>query len=404
MTLLTIFAASRWVTLPIAGLIFCLIQMLAAFPWLAVVLGAERKSIRAFLPRALAILAGGGLLAAVVLFFMQDKDVLSTMGRWYAIILQFQVLLDVLVLIFGLLLLVWPRGGAVGLAAFREWLRHPLFWFIFVGAMVLILVSPVIPYFTLGEDMKMVKELGFDTMMMAGVIFGVIAAAMSISEEIEGRTAITLMSKPVSRRQFLLGKFAGIFLAVFLMTGVLSIVFGLVLWYKNLHPDDINAVFAAPGPAEAIASRVASWGDGPAHLTRGICWWIVDMTEMIPGVVMDLSEVMMLVAVAVALATRLPMILNLVFCVVVYFLSQLTPMLGQVSGRKFPLVQFIANLFDSLLPGLQFLKVGNVIELPTPPDARGFTIYVATAALLSIIYTAIALLFGLIMFEDRDLA
>lgn len=404
MTLLTILAASQWIALPVAGLVFCLIQMLAAFPWLAMAFGADRQSIRAFLPRAAAILAGGGLLGGIALFFMQDRDVLGTVGRWYAIILQFQLMLDFLVVVFGLLLLVWPRGGAVALAAFREWLRHPLFWFIFIGAMFLILVSPIIPYFTLGEDMKMVKELGYDTIMMGGVIFGVIAAAMSISEEIEGRTAITLMSKPVSRRQFLLGKFAGIFLAAFLMTGALSIVFGVVLWYKNLHPDDINAVFGAPPWAEQLSARLISWGDGPAHLARGISWWFADATDMIPGLVLDLSEVMMLVAVAVALATRLPMILNLVFCIVVYFLSQLTPMLGQVSERKFPLVQFIANLFDSLLPALKFLKTGNVIELSAPPNSREFAIYVATAAGLSVIYTAIALLFGLIMFEDRDLA
>ena len=404
MTSLTLFAAVQWIALPVAGLVFVLIQLLAAIPWLAAVLGADRRSIRGFLPQAAAILGGGALLGGIALYFMQDKDVLGTIGRWYGVFLELQLMLDFFVLVFGLLLRTWPRGGAVAMAAFREWLRHPLFWFICVGAIMLILVSPIIPYFTLGEDMKMVKELGYDTIMMGGVLFGVIAAAMSISEEIEGRTAITLMSKPVSRRQFLLGKFAGILLAGFLLTGVLSIVFGLVLWYKNLHPDDINAVFAAPAIAEKVSAKLASWGDGPANLTRGILWWLDESWEMVPGLVLGLSEVMMLVAIAVALATRLPMILNLVFCSVIFFLSQLTPMLGQVSQRRFPLVQFVANLFDSLLPALKFLKFGNVIVLPTPPDPKEFAIYVATATLLSVVYTAIALLFGLILFEDRDLA
>jgi ABC-type transport system involved in multi-copper enzyme maturation permease subunit len=404
MSSIAIFAATQWVALPVAGVVFVLIQLQAALPWLAVVLGADRRSIRSFLPQAAGILVGGGLLVGIALFFMQDKDVLGTVGRWYGIVLQLQIILDFFVLAFWLLLLTWPRGGAVALAAFREWLRHPLFWFIAVGAIGLILVSPIIPYFTLGEDMKMVKELGYDTIMMSSVVFGVIAAAMSISEEIEGRTAITLMSKPVSRRQFLLGKFAGIFMVALLMTGGLSIIFGLVLWYKNLHPDDVNAAFAAPAVANSFASSISSWGDGPAGLSRGVIWWFSETWELIPGLVLGLSEVMMLIAVAVALATRLPMILNLVFCSVVFFLSQLTPMLGQVSQRKFPLVQFVANLFDSLLPALKFLKYGNVIVLPNPPNPGEFAFYVGTAMLLSVVYTAIALLFGLIMFEDRDLA
>src|SRR6202030_4280649 len=82
--------------------------------------------------------------------------------------------------------------------------------------------SPFFPYFTFGEDYIMVKELGYDMIMIAAVLFGSIAASMSVSEEIEGRTAVTLMSKPVSRRQFLLGKFGGILMAALFMTAFLG--------------------------------------------------------------------------------------------------------------------------------------------------------------------------------------
>ena len=92
-------------------------------------------------------------------------------------------------------------GAAVAMAAFREGIRQPMFWLLTLTFLGLILISPFIPYFTFGEDFIMVKELGFDTAVLAATAFGVLAAAMSISEEIEGRTAVTLMSKPVSRRQ-----------------------------------------------------------------------------------------------------------------------------------------------------------------------------------------------------------
>jgi hypothetical protein len=82
----------------------------------------------------------------------------------------------------------------------------------------------------------------------------------------------------------------------------------------------------------------------------------------------------------------------------------LTPVLEQVSRNRFALVQFVAKLFNSLLPGLDYLKIGNAIVLPTPPDPKDFTIYVASVTFYALIYTAIALLFGLILFEDRDLA
>ena len=64
----------------------------------------------------------------------------------------------------------------------------------------------------------MMKQIGFDVVMLSAALFGVLAASMSISEEIEGRTAVTLMSKPVNRRQFLIGKFLGILMACLVMS------------------------------------------------------------------------------------------------------------------------------------------------------------------------------------------
>src|SRR5262249_6154442 len=153
-------------------------------------------------------------------------------------------------------------------------------------------------------------EVGYELIMFAGLLYAVIAAAMSISDEIEGRTAITLMSKPISRRQFLLGKFAGILLASLMLTAALSLIFGLVVWYKNLHPDDPNLVYATPKAAENAASTLAKWGDGPANLGGGIAWYFSEAGELFPGLVMGLCQVMVLLAIAVALATRLPFILN----------------------------------------------------------------------------------------------
>src|SRR5256885_562799 len=89
-------------------------------------------------------------------------------------------------------------------------------------------------------DKLMMGELGFDLIMLLPVLFGVMSASSSISEEIEGRTAVTLMSKPVSRRQFLLGKYIGILLAAFVITNLLGWVFNWVIlakhWFDKLDP------------------------------------------------------------------------------------------------------------------------------------------------------------------------
>src|SRR5579871_6746713 len=127
-------------------------------------------------------------------------------------------------------------------------------------------LAPFIPYFTFGEDYKMVKELCFAFTMLAPAAFAVVEASLSVSEEIEGRTAVTLMSKPISRRQFLLGKFGGILLAALVLYGILGTYFeGVMLfkhWWDKMDP--------RPEPVWVTASlRTLDLPDEPRDLLRG---------------------------------------------------------------------------------------------------------------------------------------
>ena len=402
---------TSWPTLAAAGFLLCLVQFLAAVPWLGtVLLGSVRPLtrgpvLRNLLPQALAGLVITSALLAVGLNSVHERESLVVLGRFYGALLNLQFVLDVPVLFFGVLLAVWPRGGAVARAAYREGTRQPMFWFLVIFAFFALLLMPFLPYFTFGEDLKMVKELGYDTTMLFAGLFAVLAASMSISEEIEGRTAVTLMSKPVSRRQFLLGKFLGILMAAFLMTGLLSLVFFLMLWLKPVYDRE-------PVPAPLwLAHDWLYWpalGETLNTFWSGVLWWFADAVMHSTGLVLGFCQVMVLLGIAVALATRLPMVVNVPICGAIFFLGHLTPVLVRVARESppgvRPLVTFMAQLFDTLLPGFDFFNIGAVLTKDTLPDAGPFSLYIATVAGYALLYTVIALLVGLILFEDRDLA
>src|SRR4051794_17410270 len=176
----------------LTGIGLSLVLFLFAVPWLAFLdFGYFKAQLRrpASVGAVLGGVAGAGVLFGMLLYLWRDRDTLSWVGRTYGSFLQVELVADFVVLVLGALLLVWPKGAAVGLAAFREGLRQPMFWFFTILGIVLLLITPIVPYFTFGEDFKMVKELGFSVIMLFSAAFGVLAAAMSISEEIEGRTA-----------------------------------------------------------------------------------------------------------------------------------------------------------------------------------------------------------------------
>jgi hypothetical protein len=106
----------------------------------------------------------------------------------------------------------------------------------------------------------------------------------------------------------------------------------------------------------------------------------------------------------------LTFVVNLVICLLIYFLGHLAPFVVRITdsassgSTALGLVGFLGKLFDVLLPALEFYNMGPAIIREAPLDLWQFATYVATVFGYSLLYTAIALLVGLLLFEDRDLA
>jgi hypothetical protein len=400
------------------GVLLVLVQVLAALPWVvlsfvsdeALAAWRRRPFDRAILPYYGGVLAGILILPALFHFIVQESNALEVWGQIYGAVLEIQLLVDVFIGIFALLLVVWPKAGAIALSAFREGVRQPMFWLLFGAAFLLMTASPVIPYFTFGEDHLVVKDIGYDTIMLVAAVFGALAASMSISEEIEGRTAVTLMSKPVSRRQFLIGKFLGIVLAAGVLFALLGMYFqGVTLfkhWWDKMDPE--------PTP-QWVTTTLTDWSlpGVTTDLLRGVGLWTHLLLDTAPGLILGFSQVMVLVAIAVSLATRVPMVVNLVAVVVIFFLAHLTPVLVSIGYSEqaanpgaavSQILYFMAQLFDTLLPDLDLFHIDPALLNDTPLPAGPFARFLGSVSLYGLLYTSIVLLFGLILFEDRDLA
>jgi hypothetical protein len=405
------------------------LQVLASLPWLYLLIGRQQTPYGAgprssrqppsltMNPFFIWLAVGTGLAAAApLLIASQSRQGLEIWGYVYAAVLQAQITVDVIIVVVSLVLTVWPKGGAVAQSAFREGVRQPMYWLIVALAFVVLFLATWFPYFTFGEDYAMYKEIGYDMVMLSAVVFGVLAATLFVTDEIEGRTAITLMSKPVSRRQFILGKFAGIMLACALMFGILGLWFqGMLLLEHYLVKDDPMAV------PEWINANLNSWSlpTDTTEFLRGAGMWTQHMLDTLPGLVLSFCQVMVLVAFAVSFATRVPMVVNLTGILAIFFLAHLSPVLVQIGtaaqaehlkdaagSQAFAstVLNFTAQVFDTLLPALEYFRVSPRLVGDTPPEAWPYTLYLGSVFFYGILYTSIVLLFGLILFEDRDLA
>jgi ABC-type transport system involved in multi-copper enzyme maturation permease subunit len=401
----------------VAGLILAVIQVVAAIPWIA---AFDGRPFRRWItdPKVLAYLSGGTFaLGAALGFYLKtlgDVAELEGKGLYYGALLHVQLILDFAILAPRALLAVWPKGGAVAVAAYREALRQPMFWLIALLASILIVVSTVIPYFTLGDDYKLMKQVGFDAVMLFSALFGLLTASISVNEEIEGRTAITVISKPVSRRQFFIGKYLGILLACWIMTLLLGWV---LTWALHIKPrfDPLDDVLD-PMPFEVTrwlspkCESVVPTVEGKAW-ARGVAVWGGESIAHHLGLARIFGQVMILLGICTALATRVQFVVNLVICLGVFLIGNLSPIMvhvtdkpGNESNPALQLVRFIAQLFNAVFPSLDTFDMGPAIIRDIPLSTVSFLGFVATVLLYALLYTAISILAGLVLFEDRDLA
>ena len=140
--------------------------------------------------------------------------------------------------VFGfyfLMQLALPKLAAVALSTAKSETAQPLFLINLMVGVFLLALFIWIPYNTFGEDIKMLKDSGMTTIMVLAIITALWAASTSVAEEIEGRTALTVLSKPISRWQFLLGKYLGICWAVAVMFVILGAVFLITVSYKPVY-------------------------------------------------------------------------------------------------------------------------------------------------------------------------
>src|SRR5262245_44324420 len=124
---------------------------------------------------------------------------------------------------------IWLIAGAV----FRESVRDRVPYGMVVSAVLLIGSSYLVGQLTAGQDMKTIKDLGLAALSIFGLFIAVFIGIGLVSKEVEKKSVFGLLSKPISRTQFILGKYAGLVMTLAVNLGVMTLAYGAVLYYMN---------------------------------------------------------------------------------------------------------------------------------------------------------------------------
>ena len=285
---------------------------------------------------------------------------------------------------------------------FREAVVQPIYTLLLVLGAAVLIIFGLLPFFTLGEDTTMFKSVGLDVILLFVLIATLFATSKSIFEEIEDRTMLTLMSKPLFKWEVLVGKYLGIILAALLAVVVLGVILALGTWYRI--------------PNDYLIRNTLDDRD----IQRLLNLRLMHITSLVPSLLQIWLQISALAAVGVAISTRVSLVVNLPVVILIYLAGNLTRFLYPIIGENAPLkdrswlVKGPAYLVSIVLPYLEAFDV-RPLTIHRPLAAFGFQTdpnsvplsiiftYLAISTAYAIAYAVFALAVGMWLFQTREL-
>ena len=310
---------------------------------------------------------------------------------------------------------------------FIETIRQPIYGILMWSAFGLLALNPSIAAFSLesGSDSKIMTDIGLATMLLYGLFASVFSAAGVITREIESYTALTVISKPVSRPLFLVGKFCGVGGAMLIAYYFLMIVFMMTVRHGVMETSGdtydwpvlffgISAVLVSL-IAATFGNYVYGW-----HFSATLTAWVVPLGtlalfgtlffdrgwnpqppstdfgdfQIVFAVLAIICAVLILTAFAVALSTQFGQIPTLIGCAAIYMVGLLSDYyLGPNNSKG-----VLYDLAYHVVPNFQFFWFSDALTqdlLITPAQIGNVAAYAA-------LYILAVLSLGVALFQTRE--
>ncbi len=247
----------------------------------------------------------------------------------------------------------------IALVTLREVLRRRVQVSLLVFGSFLIVASSMISRLTLGHQHRLLADLGLSATSAIGNLLAVFVGATLVAGDIERRALYPIVAKPVSRTEYLLGRYCGLALMLLVNAAVMGAILGAVLVLET------GSIGAIDPPLVAAVSML------------GVQFLVV-------GAVAILFSSLT--------SSTLAAIFSLSFAIAGHLTNEMRALWQDEGSRWFARIVWYA------VPNLGALSLNEAVIYRSPVDADALW-----AALYAVLYAAAALAIASAAFERRDL-
>jgi ABC-type transport system involved in multi-copper enzyme maturation permease subunit len=248
---------------------------------------------------------------------------------------------------------------------FRESVRDRVLYNLIIFALLMTVSSLFIGELAIGSEAKIIIDLGLSAMRFFGMLIAIFIGIQLVFKEIERRTIYSVLSKPVRRAEFVLGKFCGLALTLAINSGVMLL--GLV----------VALLFLGGFSGSALGS----------------------VTALLPAAFLIFLELLVVTAVALMFSTISSPALAAAMAFLVYVIGNFSGLFRDMASSSESAVQRgILYALYYLLPNLaNFNRIESAAHGIAVPLGESLQ-----AALYAVIYCGVLLSVAVMVFERRD--
>jgi len=249
--------------------------------------------------------------------------------------------------------------AAIAINTFKEAVRNKVFYLLVALGITSALSSYVINMLTISDDVKVLKDVGLASIDFFSVLVAVFTGVNLVYKEIDKKTIYNILSKPISRTSFILGKFLGLSLTLLAALGAMVAIFFLFLLMNTGTMDFKLLLYFA----------------------------------------MLYLELVIIVAVSLLFSSFSTPILSSIFTISIYLIGQVSWTFNQFKHLLITPVQKIFGYgFYYLLPNLDKFNIKNQLVMNTPLDSY----LLLNGLLYAVLYTSALLILTVVIFNKRQ--
>lgn len=249
-----------------------------------------------------------------------------------------------------------------------EAVRRRVLLIILLIGVVFMIVAPGLGMLSARQETTVLRSMMLGIIQLTAAVIAIVLTVYMIPNEIERRTIYTILCKPVQRWQFLLGKYFGAVLALGLMMALMTGVMLFVFWLQQRSPN------------------------------------LQDYTQLAKAPLLYFVQMSLLASVAVFFSTFVSPLVNFFLSGGIYLAGTLfnTFFESIAASQNTPMtVKYLAQGINAVLPNFANYNVQNPLINPTVV-IQNETTYYLMATVYGVIYIAILLVLGIVIFDKRE--